>query len=184
MTPKWVWAPKRAVRNKITKIGKMKTIEIFVTTVGAAAPKRLQLELEATVADLLKAAHANGEIEPGGEMLVFLEDEDEPLHHSRKLGDCAVQERAFIHCHKCRHISVTVNYNGTKEKKFAPSATVGRVLKWALKEFGLSGQDAEDKVLRTDAKGQPLEPGTHIGTLVARSCSLALYLTPLVLVEG
>ena len=163
----------------------MKTIEVFAYATGGLAPKRLQLDAEATVADLLKAVHPNGEIKPGEEILVFLEDEDEPLHHSRKLGECgAGAGRAFFHCHRCRHISVTVNYNGAKEKNFAPSATVARVLKWALKEFGLKGQDAEDKVLRADAKGQPLEPETHIGTLVSHTCSLTLYLTPLVLVEG
>jgi hypothetical protein len=167
--------------NKGTIVNKL---EIFVCTAGGPTPKRLQLDSEGTVADLLKAALPDGEIKPGEEILVFLEDQDEPLHHSRKLGECGIGEKTFLHCHRCRHVSVTVNYNGAKEKKFPPSATVARVLRWALNEFGLKGQDAEDKVLRADAKGQPLEPDTHIGSLVTHSCSLTLYLTPLVLVEG
>lgn len=164
----------------------MKKLEIFVITAKGPTPKRLQLDAEATVADLVKFAHGNGEIKTLGEVMVFVEDEDEPLDHSRKLVDCGLSERSFIHCHRCRHIAVTVNYNGTlKEKKFAPSVTVAKVLKWALKEFGLKGQDAEDKVLRIDAQSQPLEPETHVGSLAKHSeCSLNLFLTPLVLVNG
>lgn len=164
----------------------MKKLEIFVITAEGASPKRLQLEAEATVADLIKSTHGNGEIKMLEEVMVFVEDEDEPLDHSRKLGDCGLSGRPFLHCHRCRHIAVTVNYNGTlKEKKFAPSATVAKVLKWALKEFGLKGQDAEDKVLRIDAQSQPLEPETHVGSLVKHSmCSLNLFLTPSVLVNG
>jgi hypothetical protein len=164
----------------------VKKLEIFVITAEGPTPKRLELEAEATVADLIKSAHGNGEIKMLEEVMVFVEDEDEPLDHSRKLGDCGFREKPFIHCHRCRHIAVTVNYNGTlKEKKFSPSATVAKVLKWAVKEFGLKGQDAEDKVLRIDAQSQPLEPETHVGSLAKHSvCSLNLFLTPAVLVNG
>src|SRR5579862_808629 len=101
----------------------MKKREIFVFTAAGTAPKRLQLDLEASMADLLKAANPNGEPNQE-EILVFLEDQDEPIDHSRKLKECGVGEKAFFHCHRCRHIAVTVNYNGTKERKFPPSGTV------------------------------------------------------------
>jgi len=161
----------------------MRTIDIFVYTASGVAPRRLQLDADATVDELLKAAKTNGD--PGDE-LAFLEDSDEPLDRTKKLVDCGIKEKSVVHCHRCRHVLVTVNYNGvTKQNRFPPSATVARVQKWAVKEFGLKGQDAEDKVLRTDANAQPLEPDTHIGTLTPASvCALNLYLTPLVLVEG
>lgn len=141
------------------------------------------MSADSTVDELLKAAKTNGD--PGDE-LAFLEDSDEPLDRTKKLVDCGIKEKSIVHCHRCQHVMVTVNYNGTtKQNQFPPSATVARVQKWAVKEFGLKGQDAEDKVLRTDANAQPLEPDTHIGTLTPASvCSLNLYLTPLVLVEG
>ena len=167
-----------AVTNKTN----MKKLEIFAYTAAGVTPKRLQLDAEATVEDLLNAVKSNGEL---GDELVFLENEEEPLDRKSKLADCGIKEKSFIHCHRCRQVLVTVNYNGTQQKKFAPSATVARVLRWAIKEFNLKGQDAEDKVLRTSANGQPLDPDTHIGSLTQPGvCSLNLYLTPLVLVEG
>lgn len=161
----------------------MRTFDIFVYTASGPAPRRLQLNADATVDELLKAAGTNGD---PGEELAFLENGDEPLDPSKKLVDCGIKEKSIVHCHRCRHVLVTVNYNGvTKQNQFPPSATVARVQKWAVKEFGLKGQDAEDKVLRTDANAQPLEPDTHIGSLTPPAvCSLSLYLTPLVLVEG
>jgi hypothetical protein len=177
-------SPQRA-HDSLTKDYSMSKFEVFVITAEGPKPKRLQLEPEATCADLIAVAHLNGGAKAPEEIFLFLEDEDEPLPHSHKLRECKLPAKPFLHCHRCRHVAVTVYYNGAKEKRFAPSATVSKVLKWSVKEFGLTGQDAEDKVLRVDAKSQPLEPEVHIGSLAKHTtCSLNLYLTPLVLVEG
>lgn len=160
----------------------MKEIELYVHTAESREPKLVKIEEDATVEELLTriAPNANGDIH------LSVEDEDEPHDRKRKLCECGVKHRHHVHCHRCQKVAVTVFYNGEQSRSFAPSATIERVLKWALHAFELKGADALDKVLRLPgAPNEPLPESAHIGSFVkAHSCDVRLELTGKVEVNG
>ena len=84
----------------------MSKFEVFVITSEGTKPKRLQLDPEATGADLIAAAQPNGGAKGTEEIFLFLEDEDEPLPHSHKLRECRLPAKPFLHCHRCRHVAI------------------------------------------------------------------------------
>jgi len=160
----------------------MKEIELYIHTAEGRDPKLIKIDEEATVEELLKriAPNANGEIH------LIVEGEDEPHELHRKLCECGIKHRHHVHCHRCRKVAVTVFYNGEQSRSFAPSATIERVLKWALHAFELKGADALDKVLRLpETPNKPLPESAHVGSFVTRqSCELRLELTGKVEVNG
>lgn len=160
-----------------------KEIELYVHTDAHHEPKLVKINPEANVEEFLAA------IAPGShhEFHLFVEDEEEPKDRNHRLCDCHVHHRKHVHCHRCRHVHVGVTFNGDERKhEFVPSTTIARVLKWALKEFRLTGQDAARKVLRlTPQPNDPLAEDAHIGSFAkAPKCDVELSLTDDVNVNG
>lgn len=166
------------------------TIEIFLQVEGEADVKLVRVPQNGTVRDIIEAARAKGVTVPnGGEnVLVLLEDSDEVLAFDKKLKDVGIGNRQRVHCHRCRRVEVTVNFNGREESKdFPTSATVKRVKKWAdaKDQFDLKGVDATDHVLQICGTNVRPDEDTHIGTLVRHpSCKVCFDLVPKVRVEG
>jgi hypothetical protein len=166
------------------------TIEIFLQVEGDADVKLIRVPQNGTVRDLIEAARAKGVTVPnGGEnVVVLLEDSDEVLALDKKLKEVGIGHRQRVHCHRCRRVEVTVNFNGRAESKaFPSSATVKRVKKWAdaKEQFDLKGVDATDHVLQICGTNVRPDEDTHIGTLVRHpSCNICFDLVPKVRVEG
>lgn len=165
----------------------MKEIEVYVHGIGNKV-ELIRVNEESLVVDVLKAAKNARLIDDASEdvMDVFIGDSDEPAHKEHRLHHLGVQERSHIICHHCKKIDVSISYNGViKIDRFSPTAKVGVVLKWTLRAFGLSGHDAAHMVLRVDGTQNDLPNDARIGSIVMRPhCSLKLYLTKLVRVEG
>ncbi|MBI5424501.1 MAG: hypothetical protein HZA32_10435 [Opitutae bacterium] len=155
---------------------------------GEGNPTPVSVPAKATPAELLVAAQQAGIISADAkveEVLLFAADEDEPLTPERFKEPA--KERLRIHCHRCRKIEVTVVFNLKRATKaFAPSVGVRRVLKWALKEFGLTGADAENKELRLgDASGQSMSEEAAIGSYARfPKCEVTAYLADICQVQG
>ena len=167
----------------------MKTIELFVHFAHCAEPKQVSVSEDALVGELVTQLHDAGSLqrENGEEALLFLDNHDEPLDASHRLSDSGVGNRHLLHCHCCRRVEVKVHYNGVaKERAFAPSARVSRVLKWAASAFGLTGTDAQGLELRLQSDANQSLPGDgHIGCYTRpRVCAVELCLVPQVRVEG
>jgi hypothetical protein len=163
-----------------------KKIELYIHGPGTAEEKLVAISGEATVLDLIEAAKGAG-VADGPELILVIEDEDDPLPMDARLCDCGVKHKGHLSCHTCRKVEVTVHFNGQEaQRKFAPGRKVKGVLKWALSEFRLAGVDAENKELRLGgAEGLILQSQQHIGSFAARpGCSLELYLTGIVEVQG
>ena len=160
----------------------MNEIELYVHTAQHHDPKLIRIRQEASIGELLGTALP----ESKEELLVFLEEESDPLDHVRKLQECGVTNRRHVHCHHCHKIEVVVFYNGERRHSFSPSTTVEKVLLWALNAFHLKGSDALDKVLRLQsAPNEPLPEATHIGSLTdGVECQLRLDLTGKIDVNG
>lgn len=111
---------------------------------------------------------------------IWAEDADEPLAVDAKVAVLADRGVAAVHVGKGK-ITVTVAYNGqTKAKKFGPGTKIDKVLDWAVGRAGFNVPigDRDDLVLRVSGTSDPLDPDTHIGTLVTKGGTLALDLVP------
>lgn len=116
------------------------------------------------------------------EMLVFKEDDDEPLGHDHPLKG---HDKAIFHLHRCRQIKVAVNYKSeTFNHKFAPGTTIKRVTRWATKKAGLDEAEAQEHVLQiSDTRIQP-PLNAHLGSLKIRGCEIEFDLVRKQLVQG
>jgi hypothetical protein len=166
----------------------MSEIDLYVHTAREAEPRLIKVEEEILVADLVRkiveAGICDGSID---EVLIFVENEPEPLGREHTVKHHGLQHRHHVHCHKCHRIQVDVIYNGvTKTDKVAPSTKVKRVLKWAIDAFGLKGADAENKILRLAAPPETeLSNDAHVGSYAhAPGCGLKVCLVPPVRFQG
>ncbi len=155
---------------------------------GEGNPTPVSVAHSTSAATLFAAAQQAGVIPADAkaeDVHLFLDGEEEPLAADQLKNPA--KDRIRIHCHRCRKITVTVVFNLKKHQKaFPPGTEVRRVLKWALKEFGLSGADAENKELRVgDASGQVLTEDTAIGCYAHYpKCEITAYLVDIVQVQG
>jgi hypothetical protein len=116
------------------------------------------------------------------EMLVFKEDDDEPLDHDQPLHG---HDNPIFHLHRCRQVKVAVNYKAeTFRHKFAPGATIKRVTKWATKKAGLDAAEAQEHVLQIS--GTRIQPpqNAHLGSLKMHGCEIEFDLVRKQLVQG
>ncbi len=92
-----------------------------------------------------------------------------------------------LHVTHCRHIEVSVRFNGEDAKRrFPPSATVARVHHWAARRaFHLTPRDAAEHVLQLQGTVKRPDRDVHIGTLAeGKMCAVAFDLVPRKRVEG
>lgn len=166
----------------------MKIIEVYVHTLKGVDPKLIKVGEDATVKQLLEtiAEGGDGDAGPDGDVRLFLEDCDEPVESHRKLSECEIRHRHHVHCHRCHRVKVSVFYNGEKHESFPPSATVKRVLKWAIKAFKLTPADAADMFLAPKGNANDELPlDAHIGSFAKpNECTVDLCLTAPVEVNG
>ncbi len=162
-----------------------KNIELYLHGAGTADEKMITVPEDATVHDVIAEAEKLGFTEDF-EAAVFVEDGDRELDHSARLHECGIKHKHHVHCHRCRKVTVTVNFNGQKTHSFAPGTRVSRVLHWAADAFGLLGVDAKNKELRLgDTTGTILNSNQHIGSFThPPKCEVDLYLTGIVEVQG
>lgn len=157
----------------------MASIDVFYQGEGIGEIAHFELDPDATFA-ILKTRL----IEKHGVahyVLLFLEDEDEPLDESTLAKHRDSGKGLKIHIHGCRHVEVTVTFNAeTVERRFAPSTTVARVKRWAAEnKFGMSEEEAGEHVLQIAGTHDRPAPGTHIGALTdGKVCGLAFDLVP------
>jgi len=155
----------------------MKFIDLFYQGEGVREIAHLELESDATVGTLkARLAEKHGAFDGA---LVFLENEDEPLSDAVRVAERASDKGLKVHIHRCRHVEVTVTFNGeTVEWRFSPSATIARVKRWAAeKKFGMSEDEAGEHVLQLTGTHDRPAPGTHIGSLTdGKVCALSFDL--------
>lgn len=165
----------------------MKTIEILLQGEHIPDIQIVHVDHNGGIAALLAEAARHRTCNADGEMLVFIEDEDEPLTHEcglpRRHGDGGPPR---LHVHRCRRVEVSVMFNGVKEdRQLGPGKTVAAVKRWAAKAFGMAPADAAEHVLQLVGTSDRPDADTHIGALAScPECMVAFDLVPLKRVEG
>lgn len=171
----------------------MQQIEVFIQ--GADIPEIMVV----TAAPIDSVAHVLAALDRpialNGEILVFPEDAHGPLDPETAFEEllplCAEEEAISVpvrlHVTKCRHVEVSVRFNGEHVKRrFVPGATVGRVHHWAARRaFGLLPRDAAEHVLQIVGTGKRPDRDVHIGSLTGGgACAVEFDLVPRKRVEG
>ena len=155
----------------------MTTIDLFFQGEGLGEIKHLEIEPDATCA-IFKArvSEIHG---VAREVLVFLEDEDDPIADDVHLKEYAAEEGLKVHVHRCHRVEVEVTFNGeTVEHRFGPAATIARIKRWAAeRKFNMSEDEASEHVLQLSGTHERPAPGIHIGALTTcEACALVLDL--------
>ncbi len=164
----------------------MKTIQIYVHKENNREPKLVEVSEEASVKDVVNKylqEFPNSDSPEDVEFFVEDEDEQRPKEETGEKG--GIKRKVHIHCHRCKKVSVAVEYNGqTITLNVPPSTTAKKILKQAAKKFNISEGDAADLLLKL-SDGTVLQPGDHIGSFAAfPHCSISLSLTANKQVQG
>jgi len=166
----------------------MKKIEVFLQVEGTKDILLVEVAENGTVRDLLLVATEHGKHLGNNETpsMVFIEDAEDVLELDDLFENAGIRHRGHVHIHRCHRIEVSVIFNGKQvSKAFPPSATVGRVKKWAAREFGMSEKDASEHVLQVSGTSTSPHEDIHIGTLVTHPvCHISFDLVPKVRIEG
>jgi len=162
-------------------------LQVFLQ--GKDIPQNVLTELPAKgrVVDIIEAARTHGlQVIGGEELLVWIEGEDEPLNPELTLVKAGIRKNSRVHVHTCRHIDVTVVFNGrTITKPFSPAQTIEKVKKWADHELVLSETDANDHVLQISGTIDQPDEDKHLGALVHfPQCSVSFDLVPKSRIQG
>lgn len=149
-------------------------VEILFAVEGHGRHFGVHVGPNVTVGEFLAAAAADvGAVEL---VEVFAEDSDEPLAHSLLLFEQLPASFAPLHVATCGTIKTTVEYNNRKvQREFRPSATIARIIKWAIGPEGLNleGKPA-DYQIKHDGKIVP--PTTHLGQISQGEKAVRLHL--------
>lgn len=163
----------------------MKPIELFYQGEGVDQIDRLELDPSITFAalkDQLLERHGVSE-----DAMLFVEDGDDPVDLTGPVSELATSKGLRLHLHRCLHVEITVSFNGqTVERRFAPSATIRRVKRWAAeRKFDMSPEDASEHSLQVSGTQTQPDGTVHLGTLTdGKVCRLAFDLVPEPRVNG
>lgn len=144
---------------------KKSTLTVFYQGEGIRDVQCVDVESETTFATLRVLLVEKHDLV--ADVLGFLEDGDEPLAADDVLKRHSTPRGLKLHLHQRRRVGVQVTFNGrTVKHRFPPSATVGRVRRWAAEtEFGMSREEAGEHVLQIVGTHDRPSMGAHVGAL-------------------
>ena len=155
----------------------MKSVDLFYQGQGIPSIEHLEVGAEVTFGAAKSLIGQKHSLPPCAWM--FLEDEDDPIDDAVCVGERAGPKGLKVHAHGCRHVEVTVTFNGENvDRRFSPATTVARVKRWAAeRKFGMSEEEAGEHVLQIAGTHDRPAPGTHIGALTnGKVCCVAFDL--------
>ncbi len=162
-------------------------IELFVQGEEISDITLIRVANDCTIREVVrKAKEICGISALEEEIIVLVEDQEEEIPLDAKLIEVDIKHRHRVHFHRCRRVEVSVNFNGlTKAQAFSPSATIGKVKRWADHEFGLRGVDATEHALQICGTSTRPDLDVHVGSLVKHPhCQICFDLVPKKRVEG
>jgi hypothetical protein len=146
----------------------MGTVHVELTIPNIEAP------LSLGVSNLSELRAVAAEHFGGDEFELYERDADEVLN------DLSGRKAISVVAHRCKKVRATVTFDREISDEFSPSATVNKVLRWAVgkKGFGLDAdQQAKANLILPGGK-DPLPREAMIGQFVtAGTCNVGLELT-------
>jgi hypothetical protein len=162
----------------------MTKLTVFVHAHGKPGIQEVHLDDPETLHDLTKALAKAG-IETGGDLLVFV-DEDEEAKQDPKSPVKGLKHGSRVHVSRCRQVKTAVHFlERTVEREFAPGTRVKTVKEWAVREFKLNPKDAGEHVLQLCKSDKQPPTDTTLAELTdGHTCSVCFNLVPEKRVEG
>ena len=113
-------------------------------------------------------------------------DQHAPIDPDQALEALGIRAHHHVHHHRCRHVTVEVNFGGqTKHRRFSPATTIAVVSEWARKKFRLDQASAKEYVLQLCQSTERPRPDRHLGELVtAPKCAICFDLVKEVTPQG
>jgi hypothetical protein len=160
---------------------RMKTIDVFVKREGSREAVHREVEEGSALDDLKEALEKD--LGPGPWFL-FTEDADEPLPKGAKAKP--QDGGLFLHQSRCRRVTAVVRYAGRSvQDHIGPGATLGKIKRWAEKQFGIGAADAAELALQIAGTDDRPDEATHVGSLVmAPACAVTFDLLPTDRING
>lgn len=157
----------------------METLDIFYQGHGIREIEHIEIARDHTVAITKEILFKKHGLEI--DTLMFLEDREGPLEDHIVIFELVQATSANLHLHRCRHVEVTVRFNGEPvRRKFTPSATIAHIKHWAAVEgFGMTEEDAGEHRLQIAGTKDRPAPDVHVGTLAScPECRVVFDLVP------
>ena len=166
----------------------MERQEIFFQSEGHTGAKVVEVEVEATVRDLVTEAGKQGLILHES-LLLFVEGTDAEYAvaeiERRLLKDLLIGHGTKVHFHRSHHINVTVRFDAESRcQPFRPGTTIQHIKHWAVGVFGLDPHAEADHALKVCGQTVFLAENTHIGTLAHHGDEVCLVLAAKRTVNG
>lgn len=163
----------------------MSKIIVFVQVQGQAGIIETEVSPTATVGEIHDVLEANG-LKVDAETFVFVDEAEEHLPRGRQHAAHGCKRGCRIYVSRCRRIAVTVNFtHKTVEREFPPGIRLRVVKQWAVREFGMSPQDAAEHVLQICGSTERPATDTPLAQLTqCHGCSIYFDLVPEKRVEG
>lgn len=171
----------------MTNTNKKTELEFFLQAEGVADVLLVKATKSQTLADWLSGLKmVTPDVRNAKKATVTREDEGDALALEMTFESLGIKDRDRLHLNRCRKVAVTVNFNGRSiEETFPPATTVGKVKKWADKEFEIDKLDAPKHALQICGTARRPDEDAHIGTLTASpDCRVCFDLVPKERVEG
>lgn len=128
-----------------------------------------EADIKAAILAVIPPEHAAPDLD------VFDEADDDDA--SRDLTDKEELARGLVfHVGRCKQVQVTVRYAGrVVERRFPPVTRIGRILRWATKELGISNADANELVLQVAGSTTQPTKDQHVGSFVEVGTCCAVF---------
>jgi hypothetical protein len=164
-------------------------IDIFLQGEGITEIVLLKIPTSSKVGDLIEIAKEKGL--PSEDATVYVvtpEGEEKVFEITATLEAEKIHHHSRIHIHRCKKITVTVNFKDLQASMhFPPAVTIHHVHHWATGEkgFNLAKIDASEHALQIcDSNIRP-DQDIHLGTLTKYpNCAVCFDLVPKKRVEG
>jgi hypothetical protein len=146
----------------------MAKVHVELTVAGVQTPVSLD------VSNLSELRAAASEYFDNDDFELIERDADEPIN------DLGGRKALSVVAHRCKKVQVTVTFDREINDDFPPSATINKVLRWAVGKKGFKlddDQQAKANLILPDAK-DPLPREAMVGEFVTTgTCNLEFVLT-------
>ena len=123
--PGHVFVHPEGVRARVVAIRRGESVAELLHRAGIEQTEGLHV----FAGDFREVIHEDVEIDEG-------RDEHIAIDIRERIEVVGIAVGGEVHCHRCRHITATVNYQGlSKRHHFSPAKTVETVTKWARKKL-------------------------------------------------
>lgn len=158
-------------------------IKVHLYMEGSKKTELIEILADSSFRDFVKSDDCPCDFDEK-EWCAMHDDSDDTINLDDKIAKHAVKNKIHIHVCRCKKVEVTVSYNGVeKTRKFPSSAKIRRILRWALKEFGISEEEAPEHILCLGE--EELNERDSIGLYVSwPECSITLLLVRKEAVNG